>query len=74
MVRESKRPIVLSFTNKACENVRKRLADMGHGSGSKRYMPHIRQLLLRLQRNGCDVFVKESSMAPNRWFTKLYKG
>lgn len=73
MVLTAKNPIILSFTNKAVENVKEGIDDLSdkcytfdsyfcdfHGTD----IPDLK---------GKTIFIEEYSMVPNKWMTKIYQ-
>ena len=73
MVKESENPLVLSFTNKAVENIKERLGeeydDKCHTFDS--YFCEWRETDNSLKNK--TIFVDEFSMVPNKWMTKIYE-
>ena len=73
MVKESENPLVLSFTNKAIENIKERLGeqykDMCHTFDS--YFCERREADNSLKSK--TIFIDEFSMVPNKWMTKIYE-
>ena len=75
MVKEAENPLVLSFTNKAVENVKDRLSKTGLNSVCHTFDSYF------CEWNGRDIdslkgktiFIEEFSMVPNRWITKIYE-
>ena len=78
MVKEAENPVVLSFTNKAVENVKKRSLKIGYENVNDichtfdsyfcewngRYITSL---------EGKTIFIEEFSMVPNKWMTKIYE-
>lgn len=79
MVDEATNPIVLAFTNKAVENVKSRLIQMGYNNKQTNEICYtfdsyfcewngrtINSL------DGKTIFIEEFSMVPNKWMTMIY--
>ena len=80
MVAECENPLVLSFTNKAIENVKKRLSKVGGIKHDANKICHTfdsyfcewnEDNFKELRKK--TVFVEEYSMVPNKWMTMVYK-
>ena len=80
MVAECENPIVLSFTNKAVENVKMRLCKVENLKHDPNKICHTfdsyfcewnEDNFKELRKK--TVFVEEYSMAPNKWITLIYK-
>jgi len=79
LVQKTKKPLVLSFTNKAVENVRNKLIKNGL---DKEYVNRICHTFDSYfcewsdgnyhSLNGKTIFIEEFSMVPNKWMTKIY--
>ena len=73
MVKQSENPLVLSYTNKAIENIKKRLGDdykdKCHTFDS--YFCEWRETDTTLKTK--TIFIDELSMVPNKWITKIYE-
>ena len=80
MVIATENPLVLSFTNKAIENVKSRLISEGYEKEDTNKMCHT------FDSHFCEwndrninslddktIFIEEFSMVPNRWMTKIYQ-
>ena len=80
MVNEATNPLVLSFTNKAIENVKDRLTNMNCGRDVANKICHTFDSYF-CEWNGRDInslkdktiFIEEFSMVPNKWITKIYE-
>ena len=80
MVSETKKPIVLAFTNKAVENVKSRLINTGIEKGEVNKICHTFDSYF-CEWNGRDInslegkiiFIEEFSMVPNKWMTMIHK-
>ena len=74
MVKETENPLVLSFTNKAIENVKERLGEdyknVCHTFDS--YFCEWREMYKDVLKEK-TIFVEEFSMVPNKWMTKIYE-
>lgn len=83
MVLKAENPIVLSFTNKAVENVKERLRDI---CDKEDYDDDLSDKCYTFDSHFCDyhgcnipdleeksIFIEEYSMVPNKWMTKLYQ-
>ena len=70
----AKDPVILSFTNKAIENVKSRihvdLRDSCHTFDSYFCDYHGRDIN---SLDGKTIFIEEYSMVPNKWMTKIYR-
>ena len=82
MVMKASNPIVLSFTNKAVQNVKDRLKKMNY-EGEINKICHTFDSYF-CEWNGCHetnlksledktIFIDEFSMVPNKWITLIYK-
>ena len=73
MVKQSENPLVLSYTNKAVENIKERLGDdykeKCHTFDS--YFCEWRETDNSLKTK--TIFIDEFSMVPNKWMTKIYE-
>ena len=80
MVQDVKNPTVLSFTNKAVENVKSRLIKMGYEN------EEANKICFTFDSYFCEwngrnidslkdktIFIEEFSMVPNKWMTLIYK-
>ena len=79
MVQETDKPIVLSFTNKAVENVKERLIQTGYEKELANKICHTFDSYFCEWSNGNyhgldgkTIFIEEFSMVPNKWMTKIY--
>ena len=80
MVSETKKPIVLAFTNKAIENVKSRLINTGIEKEEVNKIYHTFDSYF-CEWNGRDInslegtiiSIEEFSMVPNKWMTMIYK-
>ena len=76
MVKNTKNPIVLSFTNKAVENVRSKLIANGLNNNIcytfDSYFVNTQVIQLKNLKNK-TIFTDEFSMVPNKWITKIYE-
>ena len=80
MVQKCKNPIVLSFTNKAVENVKSRLIKIGYDKDKTNDICFTFDSYF-CEWNGRDIdslkdktiFIEEFSMVPNKWITFMYK-
>ena len=79
-VAESERPLVLTFTNKAIENVKERLRKMKNNKHDPNKICHTcdsyfcewnEDNFKELRKK--TVFIEEYSMVPNKWMTLIYK-
>eukprot|EP00794_Sanderia_malayensis_P021280 gene21280-23351_t len=81
---EADNPIVLSFSNKAVENVKNRLTKMGFNKDEANKICHtfdsyfcefsgtnVETNIKSLKNN--TIFIEEFSMIPNKWMTLIYK-
>ena len=77
MLRKSYNPIVLAFTNKAIENVKRRLIRDGMEYEEARntcytfdsfFCEHYGRNISSLEDK--TIFIEEFSMVPNKWMTK----
>ena len=83
MVSETENPLVLSFTNKAIENVKRRLSDVYTKKGVETEVNKIchtfDSYFCEWNETGIDslknktIFVEEFSMVPNKWMTLIYE-
>ena len=84
MVQKAKNPLVLSFTNKAVENVKNRLIKMGFDKDEANKICHtFDSYFCELSDTNVDtnikslnyktIFIEEFSMIPNKWITLIYK-
>ena len=80
MVSECENPIVLSFTNKAIENVKKRLGKVKNLKHDPNKICHTFDSFFcewnednfkELRKK--TIFIEEYSMVPNKWMTLIYK-
>ena len=82
MVLKAEDPIILSFTNKAVENVKETLRNIC----DKNRREDLSGICHRFDSYFCDwhsrdisdlegktIFIEEYSMVPNKWMTKIYK-
>jgi len=79
MVQETDKPLVLSFTNKAVENVKERLIQKGYEKEVANKICHTFDSYFcewsdgnYHSLNGKTIFIEEFSMVPNKWMTKIY--
>ena len=79
MVLNTKNPLVLSFTNKAVENVKSRLQKMNYNGDANKicytfdsYFCEWKDENINKLKNK-TFFIEEFSMAPNKWITQVYK-
>ena len=79
MVQETKSPLVLSFTNKAVENVKNRLIQTGYNKEVANKICHTFDSYFcewgdgnYHSLEGKTIFIEEFSMVPNKWITKIY--
>ena len=79
MVINTQNPLVLSFTNKAIENVKSRLLKMGYKDDVNKicytfdsYFCEWKDDTINNLRNK-TFFIEEFSMVPNKWITQIYK-
>ena len=80
MVMEATDPVVLSFTNKAVENVKNRLVAKGFDQEEANKICHTFDSYF-CEWNGRDInslehktiFIEEFSMIPNKWITRIYE-
>ena len=82
MVQKCENPIVLSFTNKAIENVKNRLTKMKYDKNDVNDICHTFDSYF-FQWNGNDnnnkslkdktKFIEEFSMVPKKWITRIYE-
>jgi len=78
MVKNDKNSLVLSFTNKAIENVKERLTKMEIGNVNEichtfdSYFCEWNGLGINNLQNK-TIFIEEYSMVPNKWMTIIYK-
>ena len=79
MVQETERPLVLSFTNKAVENVKNRLIQTGYEKEVANKICHTFDSYFCEWSDGNyhglegkTIFIEEFSMVPNKWITKIY--
>ena len=79
MVQETERPLVLSFTNKAVQNVKNRLIQTGYEKEVANKICHTFDSYFCEwsdgNYNGLEgktIFIEEFSMVPNKWMTKIY--
>ena len=82
MVIETDNPIVFSFTNKAVENVKKRLVNMGYRNANKicytfdSYFCALSGTSVDISIKNIEdktIFIEEFSMVANKWITLIYK-
>lgn len=76
MVKNTKNPIVLSFTNKAVENVRSKLIANGLNNNicytfDSYFCEYTGDTIKNLKNK--TIFIDEFSMVPNKWITKIYE-
>ena len=78
MVQEAENPLVLSFTNKAVENVKSRLIQMGYDKEKANKICNTFDFYFcEWQDRNIDslknktVFIEEFSMIPNKWITLI---
>ena len=81
MVKDATNPLVLSFTNKAIEIVKKRLVSNGMDKVDVNRICHTFDSYFCEWSNGSynpesikskTLFIEEFSMVPNKWMTKIY--
>ena len=79
MVQETDKPLVLSFTNKAVENVKNRLIQTGYEKEVANKICHTFDSYFcewsdgnYHSLDGKTIFIEEFSMVPNKWMTKIY--
>ena len=79
MVQETDKPLVLSFTNKAVENVKERLIQTGYEKEVANKICHTFDSYFCEWSDGNyhslnrkTIFIEEFSMVPNKWMTKIY--
>ena len=81
MVKDATNSLVLSFTNKAIENVKKRLVSTGMNKDVVNKICHTFDSYFCEWSNGTyhseslknkTLFIEEFSMVPNKWMTKIY--
>ena len=79
MVQGTERPLVLSFTNKAVENVKNRLIQTGYEKEVANKICHTFDSYFCEWSDGNyhglegkTIFIEEFSMVPNKWMTKIY--
>ena len=77
--KETDKPLVLSFTNKAIENVKERLIQTGYEKEVANKICHTFDSYFcewsdgnYHSLNGKTIFIEEFSMIPNKWMTKIY--
>ena len=80
MVIEAENPIVLTFTNKAIENVKNRLIQMGYDNKKTNKICYTFDSFFCdwygrsvSSLDGKTIFIEEFSMVPNNWMTIIYK-
>ena len=80
MVIEAENPIVLTFTNKAIENVKNRLIQMGYDNKKTNKICYTFDSFFCdwygrsvSSLDGKTIFIEEFSMVPNKWMTIIYK-
>ena len=79
MVLKTENPIVLSFTNKAVENVKQRLKKMGFEDDPNKICHTFDSYFFEWKETDFSdlkkktIFVDEFSMVSNKWMTKLYE-
>ena len=79
-VKQTENPLVLSFTNKAIENVKSRLIQIGYEKVDTNKICHTFDSYF-CEWNGRNIdslkdktiFIEEFSMLPNKWMTKIYQ-
>ena len=79
-VKQTENPLVLSFTNKAIENVKSRLIQTGYEKDDANKICHTFDSYF-CEWNGRNInslkdktiFIEEFSMVPNKWMTKIYE-
>ena len=79
MVLKTENPLVLSFTNKAVENVKSRLQKMNYSGDANKicftfdsYFCEWKDENINNLKNK-TFFIEEFSMVPNKWITQVYK-
>ena len=80
-VKKTENPLVLSYTNKAIENVKSRLISKGYEKEEANKLCHTFDSYF-CEWNGRDInslkdktiFIEEFSMVPNKWMSIIYKG
>ena len=79
LVQNTKKPLVLSFTNKAIENVKSRLISNGYDNEEANKICHTFDSYFCEWSDGNfhdlkdkTIFIEEFSMVPNKWMTKIY--
>lgn len=78
MVKNTKNPIVLSFTNKAVENVRSKLIANGLNNNicytfDSYFCEYTGDTYTIKNLKNKTIFIDEFSMVPNKWITKIYE-
>ena len=79
MVMKSQNPLVLSFTNKAIENVKSRLLKMGYKHDANKICYTFDSYFCEWKDENINnlknktFFIEEFSMVPNKWITRIYK-
>ena len=73
MVKETENPLILSFTNKAIENIKERLGEEYKDKCQTfdSYFCEWRETDNSLKTK--TIFIDEFSMVPNKWMTKIYE-
>ena len=78
-VKQAKNPLVLSFTNKAIENVKSRLIRIGLEKENVNRICYTFDSYFcewsdgnYHSLNGKSIFIEEFSMVPKKWMTKIY--
>ena len=80
MVKQTENQLVLSYTNKAMENVKSKLIQTGYEKEVANKIGHTFDSYF-CEWNGRDInslrdktiFIEEFSMVPNKWMTKIYQ-
>ena len=79
MIQETDKPLVLSFTNKAVENVKEKLIQTGYEKEVANKICHTFDSYFcewsdgnYHSLDGKTIFIEEFSMVPNKWMTKIY--
>ena len=79
MVLKTENPLVLSFTNKAVENVKSRLQKMNYNGDANKICYTFDSYFCEWKDENINnlknktFFIEEFSMAPNKWITQVYK-
>ena len=79
MILKTENPLVLSFTNKAVENVKSRLQKMNYNGDVNKICYTFDSYFCEWKDENINnlknktFFIEEFSMAPNKWITQVYK-